>query len=239
MAITIESTSIITAGNRSMLTITKPLNTAEGDLLVAFVARNSSGDSNPWYGTPADWTNEENASSASYANGTFFYKIAGASEPSDYSWDPAAYGNSAPCGGIIYRISGFNSVTPISASNSATTASFSTPQAYANTITPTDASSLLIIGFVSAANSGNTGDALTINGYSIATDNPSWTEQTESNVSGTTISSATATRTETSATGDTTITATVPTSSQRTACLILSINPAGAAAVNSNFLAFM
>lgn len=84
----------------STLTIPKPANTAQGDLLVSCVALN--GGSISLTGAPAGWTRIASVTSIANPKVYGYYKVATASEPTGYSWTTT----STTSGGAIARYSG-------------------------------------------------------------------------------------------------------------------------------------
>lgn len=108
MAIVIESTSSGSSATTS-LTLTKPTGTVENDLLVAFIqlSRDSPVDT-----PPAGWTKREGG--GSYSTYHSWYKVAGASEPANYTWSET--GENAWYG-IIFRVSGVDPVNPLNTSS--------------------------------------------------------------------------------------------------------------------------
>lgn len=102
-----KSTSGITWNNSNTLTINKPSGVVEGDLMIAQVSYDTF--NNPT-SEPSGWTrfqiytplNEEMA---------LYWKIAGASEPTNYSWTFNAAATA--CGGGITRIENADPVAPI------------------------------------------------------------------------------------------------------------------------------
>lgn len=82
------------------ITITKPSGTVENDVLVAFVTFNEAGNET-FDVVPSGWT----ATTDYTGNDGFgiFYKVAGDSEPSNYTWETTG---TVYLGGSMYRISG-------------------------------------------------------------------------------------------------------------------------------------
>lgn len=129
------------------VTINKPAGTAEGDLLVAYVLTFSqSGYGTPTIDTPAGWTKEIERTGDIYysgnTHGAVFWKKAGASEPSTYTFTNAAssntYGNV-----LMLRVVGADTTTPFDVSASTNTVA---PTANINfpSVTPTVAGTLLL-----------------------------------------------------------------------------------------------
>jgi len=84
-------------GNASV-TINKPTGTANNDLMIAFVFMDS-GLNRTWT-PPSGWTEVLDMNSP--PNITVAYKIAGASEPANYTWSPSGTGG---CAGTIVTYS--------------------------------------------------------------------------------------------------------------------------------------
>lgn len=106
MAIVVESSASNTATASSSLTITKPSGTVSGDVLVAFVniVRASLIDT-----PPSGWTAINTA--GSYTQWSVYWKVAGASEPADYTWTES----STNWAGVIFRLSGVDNTTSLDA----------------------------------------------------------------------------------------------------------------------------
>jgi hypothetical protein len=105
MAIAVESSASNTATATTSLTITKPSGTVSGDVLVAFVNMiRSSAINTP----PSGWTTIEISGVFAYSH--VYWKVAGASEPSSYTWDEGA---STSWAGVIFRLSGVDPTTQL------------------------------------------------------------------------------------------------------------------------------
>lgn len=87
MALTFRTATSVGTSVSTYRTVAKPTGTAEGDLLFAQVARNT--DTNQPSSVPEGWalvpgtTYRGNSTLSYYA---LYYKVAGASEPADYTW---------------------------------------------------------------------------------------------------------------------------------------------------------
>lgn len=102
------------SSNATEITVTKPSGTAEGDLLFASICVDSQ---TPTIDTPSGWTalHKQQAVAISTA---IFYKLAGGSEPSDYTFTwPSTNADSTAA---IARISGAHQTTPIDVSDEGT-----------------------------------------------------------------------------------------------------------------------
>jgi hypothetical protein len=125
---------------------------------------------------PAGWTLLETQAITSRITGYCYYKLAGASEGSDYTWTWA--GSGAHKTGIIMRITGAENTNPIDAHASSTAENFANP-AFAG-VTPVITDDLLVMAIVSAS----TDEAVA--GFNIVTSNPSWTTLWQENTVGVT-----------------------------------------------------
>ncbi|MEM9681636.1 MAG: hypothetical protein AAF942_00085 [Pseudomonadota bacterium] len=112
MAIVIESKASNTVDGSADLTITKPPGTVANDVLVAWVGSDSFTASS-WSPPDGTWTEVDFASYGIGDGGELscYYKVAGASEPTSYTFnDDAADDDKA---GVIYRLSGVDTTTPV------------------------------------------------------------------------------------------------------------------------------
>jgi hypothetical protein len=82
------------AASTSVLTITKPAGTREGDLMVAFVANNGS---TMTFTPPTGW--REVIDPGTRGQPSLYWKYAGSSEPADYTWTPST--SAKPAGLIV------------------------------------------------------------------------------------------------------------------------------------------
>ena len=228
MAIVIESTANNVAwANSTDLTISKPAGVVSGDLMVfcGFFEVNTT------ITAPSGWTQITNTThTANNFKLATYYKIAGGSEPADYTW---SWTNSRNSAGIILRISGHDATTPIQTSNSAESNVSGSAKTFAAGVTPSTANSLLLMWLGSRP---GVGGSFTWSSQAIATSNPTWTEQldsTNTNVFNCTLS--TAIRVEATGTGNTSASMSYSGTADAMGQLIV-VNPAS---VNSNFFQFM
>lgn len=131
--------------NAGPVVIDKPPGTAEGDLLIACVATKGTS-----INTPTGWKLEQQIGSGKYNNTSIvrvrfgvWWKIAGTSEPSSYTWQPSqiAYG-------WIMRFTGHDSANPIDVfAKTDGPAASSTPTCPAVTTTIANAMILRLGGF--------------------------------------------------------------------------------------------
>lgn len=215
MAVVIQSQSSSNlAYNNSTVTIAKPTGLAVGDLMVVFLGH---GDRNGTIGSPTwsgdvTWLDLSGVSgfSNAYSNssddgnrtshGGAAYKIA---DSADVAKTNFVFTHSSTAstiranGGIIFRIDGHEASSPVGASLSAQKVEDDTPD-FATGITPTESSLLFMFNVLSLDQNAT---VQTMSGYAITTSNPSWTENFESLSAETGMSTASATRPETTSTG--------------------------------------
>lgn len=201
MAITFESIQSTAYTTSASLTITKPVNLAVGDLMIAYIQGAQEAAT-----APSGWTLSSNFTVASGNSQMKFYqKIADSGDvaASNFTW---TFGGGQYHGGAIMRITGHNTALPAAVFATDDELATASPS-YTSTVTPNTASSLLIFLLGVYKNSGTT---LTASGYAIATSNPTWTEQLDQTVNtGSScfqMSIATATRPQTTATGNASVT---------------------------------
>ena len=204
MAVAVASIDVLAEAQSSTITLTKPASTAENDLLLVHIQTRNDGSGtggNSVNSVPSGWTlgkyQKGTGSGNAYSTGQYYWKVAGSSEPSSYDFglEGSIYYRAS-----IWRITGGRIGSPIYTDNSSFQLNSSTPSLSVS-VTPATASSLIIQLWdgVDGANSSGS--------YAIATDNPSWTEgySVSMTVGGSITGrfvSAYAVRTETSATGN-------------------------------------
>lgn len=220
MAVAYESHSIGTwEGNMSgqTLVITKPSGLAVGDLMICHLsAVGDTGDPNTTLWTaPANWTSliaEHDTATSPKLALDVFYKVADSSDAAATDFTFTKQDNDVGwTNGAIYRISGGVSTSMQSASS---LVRGSTTPTYANTLTPIAPNSLFIFLVTAVVNAASGSVA----SYAIATDNPTWTERYDSFASSDAfggasygdglMSGATATRSQITATGSSSVTLT-------------------------------
>ena len=188
------------ANAASSVTITKPTSLAVGDLLVAIIIKNETGSSNVLT-TPTNWTRMDTAISGAQNQIEVYSKVADSADVAASNFTFGLASGTANLAGVLYRITGtFSSPTCVYAIDAGTGSNEvnNTPDTHQiGGITPTVASSLLI-SFLAGL---QTGGACTISTYEIETSNPTWTERADFTAGSYVIGSATATRTEVTATG--------------------------------------
>lgn len=197
MAIAYQSSQTATNAGSS-LTITKPVGTAVGDLLIASIGTSGSISS-----IPTDWNLLINQS-ASDANLYVYYIIATSTQvaATNFTFSGAA---SVMAGGIA-RITGNFHSSPLVRNAKDNEVSTTTPS-YTISVTPDDAGSLLLFFVACGSSASNT---VTTSNYAVTTSNPSWSEawDTAINTASENIQSALAyaTRPEITATGNASLT---------------------------------
>jgi len=98
-------------GGTSSLTLTVPNGTQSGDMMVAHVAVRSAGNT---ITAPSGWTQIVRKDTSSSLSTVAYWKVAGSSEPSSYTWN---FGTSGEASGGIGSYVGVNTTSPIDASN--------------------------------------------------------------------------------------------------------------------------
>ncbi len=139
-----SSATALSADNLSLsVVVGLPSGTVAGDLLVAWIAT----DGAVTITEPGDWIEIAQGHPTSYASGGAFYRVAGASEPSTYSFGVSAAEGIA--GGII-RISGADLTTPINISSLTVHDSPSTTSDAPSVMTTADECLILRFAFLDA-----------------------------------------------------------------------------------------
>lgn len=207
MAITYQSLQTGSADGGSV-TITKPTSLAEGDLMIAGIVTELGTSGTVTLITPSGWTvcGEDVDVGADVELG-LFYKIATAGDvaASNFTFTSTGHGSSGQTLGAIVRatapgiLAGYDAFAE---SNSSTTLTI------AGGFTPTRADTLFL-AFVSKSSTIATGGFTSV---ALTTNNPTWTERADfeyGRAAGsydTRLAVYTATRAETTATGDITVT---------------------------------
>jgi len=202
VSLVIQSVATTVFGS-SPLTLAKPTGLAVGDLMVICV-----GGEKATLTAPAGWTLDATQdSNGSNATENIYHKIADSADVLASGFEVSWTGGGV-WSGIIFRITGYDETTPIQtvAHADATTEPSSSPS-FAITVSPNRTNSILIYAI---QNFDNSGGVPTATGYAITTDNPTWTEQIDTSNNGGGYYNhhavASATRSQTSATGDATVT---------------------------------
>lgn len=195
----IQTTAYTTSGT---LTITKPASLALNELLVAFI-HGQQANITP----PSGWTLIKRLIAGGGGSDLRIYSVVATStqvSASNFAWTNGG----EPIGGSICRITGENIALPTVQFGFDDATATATPT-FTSTVTPDTANSLLLYCLGTYTNSSAT---RTASGYAIATSNPSWTERADQTIDGGgsnycfQMSLATASRPETSATGDASVT---------------------------------
>lgn len=127
MAIAFRSKSENKGGSGSSIVLTKPSGTVSGDLLIALVQIQNV--ANTVNSVPSGWSliDTQNTGPDSYDNHTaLYYKVAGGSEPADYTW---GFSGSNNVGGVMGCWSGCASSSPIGGTAKAQDTNFDTTEA--------------------------------------------------------------------------------------------------------------
>lgn len=184
------------------ITVTKPASTAAGNLLVAILACIDS--TATWTGLDG-FTSILTTSNASSGVLTIAVKIATGSETDPISFDTNANGSGDAKLATVLRFTGNRQGTSTAISASAGQANSASTTITAPTVTPTFADNILL--FVGIDQGGSGGNDTS--GYAVATNNPSWTEISDTTHSNLHVAIAySAIRPETTATGSGTATIT-------------------------------
>ncbi len=239
---TYQSIQSNTSDNTGSVTITKPTSLAVGDFMIAGIMVEKDAGTSASISTPSGWSQVEllDINSGNGAIGVYT-KSADSSDvaASNFTFNGSGSTSSMSMLGAIIRatdwggVAGTTSGTSFAASNTLTLTGI--------TPAPAQASSLYLV-FAGRV----FGTPVTVSSVSIATSNPTWTERVELTVNGSSVDTQfavyTANRTETTATGDYTITY-ADTNNNRSAAVALIIhNPVGGSvapdSVTANAYAF-
>lgn len=188
------NTGITTVSNASPnLVVNKPSGLAVGDYMFAFICGFHTGSFSVSYATPSGWTLLESTTNTSVNWRMYcFYKIADSSDvaASNFTWVATTAGTN-PAVGLIARVSDVTGIDDSNNSNSLT---------ITNALTSIDAPNDVMLMCVADR-------ATSVSGYAFATDDPTWTEQVDTTDSTDVLGFATATRAETTNSGNATATA--------------------------------
>lgn len=136
------------SGTSTSLTVNKPTNTEQGDIMVAFLAADGSGAGTAWT-QPSGWT--EVLDDATIPHAGVSYKVAGASEGSSYTFDRSGKSSAtASFSGIIvtYRYASYDTIGAIQNVSGASSVT-------APSVTASTASSLLLAYYASNSSGGS------------------------------------------------------------------------------------
>ena len=201
MSAVYQSFTTVALSTTNPLVINKPSGVVDGDLMVMFIFVNLNAGVIS-VDTLAGWTLiRSNTAGGGGAPPTIkaYYRVA-SGEGSNYSWTTT--GGSPTWGAILVRVTDQNA-TPILTSNGAGTSGASTTSlTFADTVTPTNGYQLIFFPVMTQVSSGTN----TISGYAVTTSDPTWTEISDTNSGVTQMSLAYATRDQSTATGDSSVT---------------------------------
>ena len=160
MAIAYQNSSAWTeeTGSSADLVISKPANTAEGDLLIAHIAND---DDDGWNALPTGWTAIYNQEHDNRMWMVTAWKIAGASEPSSYTFTHDVSNEAKQ--GWISRFTGQFDTNPIDVSATASGCNCST--ATHSSLTPTQTPTMLVAVYGANAARNTTDDTNYPPGY--------------------------------------------------------------------------
>lgn len=228
MAVAFQSVSAVaTATATNTVTVTKPADLAEGDLMIAHLARYDNDGTTRAWNIASGWTSIRNLTDthndgSTSASHCAQYKIADAADVAASNFSFTTASSTDALSGAIYRIDGQSISSVISASNGGGVGDDATPTyTTTGTITPSVANCLLLF----LAMSVNDGAGSSISSQAITTSNPTWTEDYDDNHT-IILSGAHATRPETTATGDATFSVDSGEGSTDTSLIIIAIAPA-------------
>ena len=208
MSAVYQSFTTVALSTTNPLVINKPSGVVDGDLMVMFIFVNLNAGVIS-VNTLAGWTliRSDTAGGAGAPPTIKAYYRVASGEGSNYSWTTT--GGSPTWGAILVRVTDQNA-TPILTSNGAGTIGASTTSlTFADTVTPTNGYQLIFFPVMTQVSSGTN----TISGYAVTTSDPTWTEISDTNSGVTQMSLAYATRDQSTATGDSSATASATTAS--------------------------
>lgn len=217
----------INDGPTGNIVIPKPSGLVVGELMVAGI-RSYLAAADVTFTPPSGWTEQETTKVTSGSNPSqrlsVYTKIADAADVAASTFTfVSSGGGSAIHGGIIVRVSAFGIINAGESSASADITATSTTLA---TFTPSRANCLFIFFGSRGSNVSHSAD---ISAVSLATDNPTWTERAQVNLSVTNrshvLSCFTASRAQSTATGTITFNFTSPGSNQLTNGIVVLISP--------------
>lgn len=205
------------------IVITKPTSLAVGDLMVAHIFYQRAATMTPltgWYNLAGTVDSATTVDDTQAMKASVQYKVADAGDvaASNFTWT-FTVDTTVARGGAIYRIIGQDLDTPIGASNQTLAVGSATPS-FAIGITPPVANSLLLM----LATSSEEGTAHA--SQAIVTSNPTWTENYDlAGAAGRVMSGATATRPQTTDTGNASFAVTTGTAGTDSTCFLIAISP--------------
>lgn len=151
-AATYRSTYSTSVNSTANIILDKPTGTVQDDVMIAVIGGNGN-----WAGVlgitpPAGWTlvrKIDNTTGQYYPTVAVYYKVAGASEPSNYVFTFSNYSGGTYAAGSISSFYGVGTVSPIDVENGQTVANSSSPTTSYSTpsITPSSSGQIIIGAF--------------------------------------------------------------------------------------------
>jgi hypothetical protein len=222
---TYQSVQSASVDDSNILVIAKPSGLAVGDLLVAGIWADRDGGSDATISTPAGWTSEANVAIPSTdAAIACFTKVADSSDvaASDFTFTGGGSTGSMHMIGHLLHVTTYGNNAGVSSASDITTSATLTITSF--TPSPAIAEALYVV----FAGRSYISTAPQVTAVSMATSNPTWTERAEVAVNGSTTDSTfavyTANRTQTTATGNFTVTF-ANTNNTRTGGIAIAFNP--------------
>lgn len=140
VALRSKSSTSISGGGPTTITVTKPAGVASGDVLIAGLSFETG--SSDTITAPTGWTLVRRVNNTNSEGLAVYRKVAGGSEPASYAW---TFASSRSLSAGILAFTGVDNTTPIDVENGQTTASNTTHAT--PTITTTQANDLLVAFF--------------------------------------------------------------------------------------------
>lgn len=154
MANTYQSQASATPSSGTVITVSKPTGTAEGDMLIAMMSATAGGAS---ITPPAGWTAVGEGGTASSTRTAVWYRVAGASEPASYNFTVGA--TMAAGAGLILRYAPQLPTTPPAVVDASAMGTLQSP-AVAPSVSATENADTLIALF-SSGTAGSTPTGMT------------------------------------------------------------------------------
>lgn len=211
MAVTVFQTEAHATGTTASntTTVTKPTDTADGDLLIVGIAGQLSSETIS--SVPAGWSSV--TSNVSGSPEIYVYSKIASSEGASWNWGWT--GSQTHCW-IALRFSNVDSSTPINTSATSDLVANDDTPSWANTITPT-VPELMHVAFMTSFNGGTYQSD-----FAIATSSPTWT--TRANAATDKLIAVTGSRPQTTATGNSSASFSTTGDTMESKCAILAIN---------------
>ena len=208
---TYQSSQTSTFAASSSVVLTKPTSLAVGDLLVAALSNAATSGTPGSFTVPSGWTEQSNLVSAGVSSNLvrlqILTKVADSSDVAASNFTFTVSGHAGFVAGGLSRISNMGAVS--GNANKTQNDSTSSPITFTG-FTPTRTDNLLMMFATTYGTAGSIG---AFSGYSVTTDNPTWTERYDLNNGSNraALAMATGPRTGANATGTVSISATLPT----------------------------